>query len=140
MNIPPSKGVSIMIDVSGPEDSDIINRNLEHIKTLAKVDEASVSSGIPKPEASATAVFGRNQVHVLLKGLLDFEEERKRLGKEIKKIEKEISASDKKLTNKNFLEKAPADIVAKVKEKVEALSLKRDKLNQNLSFFENIDD
>ena len=30
-----------------------------------------------KPEASATAVFGQNQVHVLLKGIIDFDEEKK---------------------------------------------------------------
>jgi len=140
MNIPPSKGVSVLIDVAGKEESDILTRNLAHIKTLGKVDDASIASGVPKPEASATAVFGQNQVHVLLKGLLNFEEERKRLKKEIKKIEKDIQASDKKLSNKNFLEKAPADIVAKVEEKVEALSFKLDKLNQNLSYFMKIED
>ncbi|MBW2216119.1 MAG: valine--tRNA ligase [Deltaproteobacteria bacterium] len=139
MNIPPSKSVSIVIDMVGIEESDILNRNMAYIQSLAKVDDASIVSGVPKPEASATAVFGRNQVHVLLKGLIDFEEERKRLRKEIGKIEKDIQASDKKLTNKSFLEKAPADIVAKVKEKVEDLTLKLDKLNQNLSFFEKID-
>ncbi len=139
MNIPPSKSVSIVIDMVGKEESDILNRNLAYIQSLAKVDDASIVSGVPKPEASATAIFGRNQVHVLLKGLIDFEEERKRLRKEIGKIEKDIQASNKKLTNKSFLEKAPADIVAKVKEKVEDLTLKLDKLNQNLSFFENID-
>jgi valyl-tRNA synthetase len=140
MNIPPSKSVSIVIDMVGKEESDILNRNMAYIQSLAKVDDASIVSGVPKPEASATAVFGRNQVHVLLKGLIDFEEERKRLRKEIGKIEKDIQASDKKLTNKSFLEKAPADIVAKVKEKVEDLTHKLDKLNQNLSFFEKIDD
>ncbi len=136
MNIPPSKEVTVVLDMAGEETSEIVSRNLDHIKTLAKVDDASVASGVPKPEASATALFGENQVHVLLKGLLDFDEERKRLGKEIKKIEKEISTSDRKLSNQDFLEKAPADIVAKVKKKVEALSLKLKKLNQNLSFFE----
>jgi valyl-tRNA synthetase len=140
MNIPPSKSVSIVIDMVGKEESDILNRNMAYIQSLAKIDDASIVSGVPKPEASATAVFGRNQVHVLLKGLIDFEEERKRLRKEIGKIEKDIQASDKKLTNKSFLEKAPADIVAKVKEKVEDLTHKLDKLNQNLSFFEKIDD
>jgi valyl-tRNA synthetase len=126
--------------MANKEESAILGRNLVHIQTLAKVDDISIDSGVPKPEASATAVFGQNQVHVLLKGLLNFEEERNRLSKEIKKIEKDIEASDKKLSNKNFLGKAPAEIVAKVKEKVETLSLKLEKLNQNLSFFETIND
>ncbi|SPD72723.1 Valine--tRNA ligase [uncultured Desulfobacterium sp.] len=138
MNIPPSKSVSILLDMADGEQADIINDNITHIKTLAKVDSIRIESGAPKPEASATAVFGRNQVHVLLKGLLDFDEERKRIGKEIQKIEKEIEASEKKLSNHGFMDKAPADVVEKVKQKVDELSLKREKLKHNLSFFEKI--
>ena len=140
MNIPPSKKVNILIDVVDKEVADVLNHNTAHIQTLAKVDDLSIASGAPKPEASATAVFGQNQVHVLLKGLLDFEEERKRLGKEVKKIEKEMEVSQKKLSNSQFLAKAPAEIVEEVKEKVKTFSLKLEKLNQNLRFFETIDD
>ncbi len=138
MNISPSKKVNIMIDVAEKEEADFLSSNLVHIKTLAKVEDATIASGIPKPEASATAVFGQNQIHVLLKGILDFQEERKRLGKQIEKIEKEIKVSNRKLSNKGFLEKAPAEIVEEVREKVETMTLKLEKLNQNLQFFETI--
>ncbi|MDY6971662.1 MAG: valine--tRNA ligase [Thermodesulfobacteriota bacterium] len=140
MNIPPSKKLSILIDVADKEGSDILNRNLQHIRVLAGVAEVSVATGVSKPEASATAVFAQNQVHVLLKGLLDFEEERKRLRKEIKKVEKDIESSNKKLLNSDFMEKAPAEIIAKVKDKVETLSLKLEKLNQSFRLIETIDD
>ncbi|MCK5724020.1 MAG: valine--tRNA ligase, partial [Gammaproteobacteria bacterium] len=120
------------------EEADFLISNLVHIKTLAKVEDATIASGIPKPEASATAVFGQNQIHVILKGILDFQEERKRLGKQIEKIEKEIKVSNRKLSNKGFLEKAPAEIVEEVREKVETMTLKLEKLNQNLRFFEKL--
>jgi valyl-tRNA synthetase len=138
MNISPSKKVSVIVDVADKREIDILQLNLTHIKALAKADHVSIASGVPKPEASATAVFGQNQVYVLLKGLLDFEEESKRLKKQIKKIQKDIEASNKKLSNRNFLEKAPAEIVAEVREKVQTLSLKLEKLNKNLEFFEMI--
>jgi valyl-tRNA synthetase len=140
MNIPPSKKVNIFIDVVDDVDANILSQNLMHIQTLAKADEVSIGSGVSKPEGSATAVFGQNQIHVLLKGLLDFEEEKKRLTKQIKKIDKDIESSNKKLSSKGFLKKAPAEIVAEVKEKVETLSLKLQKLHENLSFFEGISD
>jgi valyl-tRNA synthetase len=139
MNIPPSKRVNIAIDVAGTEEQSILSRNLIYIKTLARVDEVSIDCGVPKPEGSATAVFGANQVHVILKGLLDFEEEKNRLRKGIAKLEKEMQVASRKLSNKGFLEKAPAEIVAEVREKVETLSLKQEKLNQNLQFFENME-
>jgi len=51
-----------------------------------------------------------------------------------------MAASNKKLSNKGFLQKAPAEIVADVKTKFEDLSAKLSKLKQNLSFLETIDD
>ena len=87
-----------------------------------------------------TALFGQIQAHVLLKGLLDFKEERKRLKKEILKIEKEIQVCERKLSNSGFLEKAPREIVAEVKEKADNLSRKFARLKENLSLFEKIDD
>jgi valyl-tRNA synthetase len=140
MNIPPSRKINIAIDVVDGKEKNILENNLGHIRTLASVEDVSIDSGIPKPDASATAVFGQNQVHVLLKGLLDFEEEKRRLRKEITKLEKDIGISEKKLSNKGFLENAPAEIIAEVKEKVDDFSIRVEKLNQNLRFFEAIRD
>jgi valyl-tRNA synthetase len=140
MGIPPGKKVSIVIDVADKKQEEALYRNVTYIQMLAKVEDVSIGSGVPKPEASATALFGQIQAHVLLKGLLDFEEERKRLKKEIHKIEKEIQVSERKLSNRGFLEKAPREIVAEVREKAENLSNKFARLKENLSFFEKIND
>ena len=138
MNIGPSKRVNVLVEMPDEGEAKIIRQNMVHIQNLAKVDSVSVQSKVSKPEASATAVFGQNQVHVLLKGLLDFSEERKRLRKEIKKIEKDMEISEKKLSKKDFVQKAPPEIVAQVRTKAETMRLKLDKLNQNLDFFESI--
>ncbi len=140
MDIAPSKKLSIIIDAPDDREADVLRSNLDHIKTLARVDEVFFEAGTPKPGGSATAIAGQTSVHVLLKGLLDFGEERKRLRKEINKIEKYIEISKKKLTNDDFLKKAPADVVAGVKEKVETLSSRLSKLNQNLRLFERVKD
>ena len=139
MNIPPSKKVSIVVDVPNEGDEAVIRQNLIHIQNLAGVDAATVGSQMSKPEASASAISGENQVHVLLKGLIDFEEERKRLRKQIKAVEKDQEASKRKLANRQFMEKAPKEIVEKVKEKVESMGLKLEKLYRNLNFFESVD-
>jgi valyl-tRNA synthetase len=138
MGIPPGKKVSIVIDVADKKQKDAFYRNVTYIQMLAKVDDVSIGSGVPKPEASATAIFGQIQAHVLLKGLLDFQEERKRLKKEMHKIEKEMQLTERKLSNRGFLEKAPKEIVAEVREKAENLYQKSEKLKENLSFFEKI--
>ncbi|MDY7036509.1 MAG: class I tRNA ligase family protein, partial [Thermodesulfobacteriota bacterium] len=140
MNIPPSKKVNILLEIPESTDAEVIRGNIIYIQNLARVDSVEVKSVVSKPEASATSVFGKNQVHVILKGLLDFQEERKRLRKEIKKIEGDMDEANKKLSNKKFMEKAPEEIVEKVRKKSESISLKLEKLNQNLSFFESIHD
>ncbi len=139
MNIPPSRQVSVVMEVPDAVEASLVQENLEHIRNLAKVDSLEVGTRITKPEASATAVHGQIQVHVLLKGLLDFGEERKRLKKQIASIEKDMAGSSKKLANRQFMEKAPQDIVENVKKKVENLQEKLDKLNHNLKFFESIE-
>jgi valyl-tRNA synthetase len=139
MNIPPSKHVSILMEIPDSRDRDIIRRNISQIQNLARVDSASAEASVAKPEASATAVFDENQVHVILEGLLDFQEEKERLRKQIRAIEKELAVANKKLNNNQFLEKAPTEIVEEVREKVGALDQKLEKLNQNLNLFESID-
>ena len=140
MNITPSQKVNILIEMPDKDDANVIRQNIVHIQNLAKVDSVGIDSSVTKPEASATAVFGQNQIHVLLKGLLDFKEERERLKKQINKIEKEIGISYKKLSKSEFVEKAPPEIVNQVRMKVESMRLKLEKLKQNLNFFESIDD
>jgi len=140
MNIPPSKNVHVVIETASGIDEGVLTRNLSHIRTLGKVDEATIGQGLAKPDKSATAVFEQTSVHVILKGLIDFKEEERRVAKEISKAQKELEASQKKLSNKGFLEKAPEEIVDEVRARADGLSAKLAKLKQNLSLLEALDD
>jgi valyl-tRNA synthetase len=139
MNIPPSKSMNIVMEIPDKKEAEIVQSNVIHIQNLAKVDNLSIHSKAEKPKASATTVIGQNQVHVILEDLIDFKEEINRINKDIHKIEKEKIGPEKKLANKGFLEKAPEDVVEKVREKVDSLNLRLDKLKQNLHFYESLD-
>ena len=67
-----------------------------------------------------------------LEGHIDFDQESSRLEKELGKIAKELASIEKKLSNQGFLSKAPAAVVAQVKEKNSSLTEKRQKLQANL--------
>ncbi len=138
MNIPPKTSVKTIIDVKGPKEREILKNSATYITSLAKVESIDFVSGIEKPKSSATYVFGDIQVHVLLEGLINYEDERRRMRKEIKKIEREMALSRKKLENKDFLNEAPPSIVEGVKEKVDLIGLKLEKLNQNLTILEGL--
>jgi valyl-tRNA synthetase len=136
MNIPPSKKVDIAVEMPDRKDAEILKQNMPYLQSLGKVGSIYIATAVAKPEGSATTVFGQNQVHVLLKGLLDFEEEKKRLRKEMARAEKDLDMLEKKLSNPQFREKAAAEIIEEVQEKKEALGLKLEKLTHNLEFFE----
>jgi valyl-tRNA synthetase len=140
MNVPPAKRIHVMIDLVKKEDVESIVRHQEYIRTLATVDEITIGTGLQKPGGSATSVFGKNQVHVLLKGLLNIQEERKRLLKDIEKIEKDLEVCNRKLGNEGFLKKAPSNIIEEVRQKAEVMSQKREKLGSNLALLDEIRD
>jgi len=138
MNIPPKKAAKIVIDVKGDKEREILKNNHSYITNLAKVESIDFISDTKKPDSSATYVFSDIQVHVLLKGLINYDDEKKRIYKGIKKIEKEMEISQKKLANRDFLNQAPPDIVENVKQKAQRMSMKLDKLNQNLTILDGI--
>lgn len=140
MNIHPSKKIDILMEIPDEKDIEIIKRNLSHIRNLIKAGSMEIEKNAEKPDASATTVLGHNQIHVLLKGIIDFEEEKKRIRKEIAKIYKDMEMDDRKLSSSAFLENAPPEIVEKVQEKVKAMKVKAEKLDKNLKFFEAIND
>ena len=77
-------------------------------------------------------VAGDVEIVVPLKGLVDVEEEEKRLTKEIGKIDKDIEFLGKKLENPSFVERAPADVVAKEREKLAEFANKKRLLEESL--------
>ena len=132
MNIPP--GLPLRVEIHAQEDfaKKTIQTHGDIVKNLGKLKSLSVKEGGDKPANTAMAVLKNASIFVDLEGAVDISEESKRLEKGLKKLETEIAAQSKKLTDKNFLAKAPENIVGKVKEKYEALSEKRDKLNASL--------
>ena len=138
MDIPPSKKVDIVIEAPDEHEREILEQNAIHLKNLALVHSAVIAAQVNKPQASATAVFNKNQIHVILKGLIDFKEEANRLRKEIKKIEQELCGHEKKLSNPEFVNKAPAEIIANVKEKHDIQKEKLTRLHHHLAFIESI--
>lgn len=141
MNVPPSKKVHLVLDVHEGEERALalLLENIAHIEALGRTERLAIGMGLKKPSGSATAVVGPVQVHVVLKGIVDFEEEKKRLKREISKREKDLEVFSKKLSNRGFLEKASPDVVSEVREKHEFLSLEREKLLKNLHTFEEMD-
>ncbi len=63
-----------------------------------------------------------------LAGIIDFAEEANRLDRELEKLGKEVSQAQRKMSNEDFLAKAPAEVVQKEQAKLQAQTEKLNKL------------
>ena len=133
MNIPPASKLNVMIQSGEAATRSDIENNQDMITKLAALESLSVKLPGDRPDTAATAVVADATLYVSLAGVIDFNQEIPRLEKAIDKIDKEMAGLGKKLDNPNYIEKAPADVVAKTRDKHAGLMDKRRKLDANLS-------
>jgi valyl-tRNA synthetase len=132
MNIAPSVQITAIVKVENKELGEHLERSSNYVKTLARVKELRIGVFETKPKAAATGVIKGAEVYIPLDGILDLTQERDRLMKEIAKISKDIDVFSRKLSNKDFVDKAPKAVVEKDTTKLEEFKIKREKLEQGL--------
>ena len=72
------------------------------------------------------------ELYIPLKGLVDLEEEKNRMEKRISEIERLLAAIDGKLSNENFLQRAPGSVVEKERSNLKKLNEELEKITANL--------
>jgi len=132
MNIPPSQMIEVILFPKNSKSFDILHQYKMYIENLGKAGQVTVSEGVKKPKSAATTVTQEVEIFLPLKGVIDFAEEKKRLKKEIDKILRDLTRVTKKLSNEEFLTKAPKTILEREKTKARDLKEKRNKLEKNL--------
>jgi len=83
-----------------------------------------------------SALCGHMEVLVPMAGVIDVQGEITRLDKERNRYRSEISRLDAKLGNSNFIDRAPADVVAKEKEKLTAAQQALTKIDEQIDRLE----
>ena len=131
MNIAPSKNVDLKIKCS-KEQSDLISQNKKLFMALAKIDSYDYGSSMERPPQSATAVVHGMELYIPLDGLVDLDKEKMQLEKRKIKIEGLLVGIDKKLSNKQFLNNAPENVVDGERKKGVNLRDELTKINSNL--------
>jgi valyl-tRNA synthetase len=132
MNVPPSKNVEIVLRITDPPCKASIEAHEQIILVLAKGSGLTFLMDEKNPLSSASGVFEGMEIFIPLKGIIQFEEEEKRLDKELDALRREWIRIEKKLANEDFLQKAPEEVVGKEKEKVHSLGKKIEKLENHL--------
>ena len=118
MDIAPSKPLPVFLKNVDSENARRLKANSTFLSALAKLESIEVLADNDNGPASATAVIGDMSVLIPMAGLIDVEAELSRLSKAIEKIEKDVARTRGKLSNENFVSKAPEAVIIKEKEKL----------------------
>ena len=133
MNIKPGERIKII--VGAPEDRlrNVYETSRDQISRLVRASEFSIGERLDAPRASARAVLtGGAELAVPLEGLIDFEQERQRLGREQEKLQAEAAKLEAQLQNPNFVERAPAERVAEVRDRIADIAQRTSQLQQTI--------
>jgi valyl-tRNA synthetase len=129
MNISPAAKLQVTALSANGETRQAMDAHKEIIINLSRLESLTTAmADSHRSPTAATAIAGDATLMVELKGVIDFAQEIQRLEKELAKLGKELTAINNKLNNDSFLGKAPAEVVAEVREKQTALSEKQEKL------------
>ena len=119
-NVAPSKRIAASI-AAGTRAA-FIQEQSKIIASLAGLNEAELAiteSLTDKPKDAAALVVGPVEIYLPLSGMVDLAEEKTRLEKELKEARSHIERLEKLLSG-DFTTKAPAALVQKEREKLEA--------------------
>lgn len=131
MQIKPSDKFPIHI-AADAEAQKIFTANEAQILKLARAEKLVLAETLDVPKASAKAVTSLTEIAVPLEGLIDFEKETARLENQVAKLEKENEQLNKQLSNANFVDRAPAEKVQEIRDRVAEIAAQTQTLKQNL--------
>ena len=130
------KPLEVVASVPDERAAERLRRHERILKQLGCLERIEIGVGLQKPAGSATDVVGQVQVFVPLKGVMDIDEERDRLQKKIEQKENYVAGLLRKLSEPKFLERAPAQVVAREKARCAEIEEEIAKLRASLAELE----
>ena len=139
MNVPPGQPVPVLLQNWDDDDRALFDGYGAWITRLAKIGRLEWLAADAETPPAAIALAGQVKILIPAEGLIDVGAEALRLKKEIAKAEKMLAGMQTRLADKNFLDKAPADVIEKQSLQAENLKGQLDKYHKQLEVFSQTD-
>jgi len=132
-NVEPGRRVEAILQAGSEETRQVLEENAHYIHLLARLGGWQLGLRTEeKPRQALSATLSEVDVYLPLKDLVDLDQEVARLQKEIANLEAELVRSGKKLANRDFLAKAPAEVVDREREKRREMLERKERLTERL--------
>ncbi len=135
-NVPVSAQAEVRIKTADANRLKLVAAYDSYFAQLAKVKTLIAGPDMEKPALCGTAVVSGAEIYLVLDGLIDLSVERRRIEKEAERIEKFLGDIEKKLSNAQFVQNAPAEVVSREREKKDKFALQLEKLKENLKLLQ----
>jgi len=135
MNVPQDKKANVLIRGVG-ENRSKIEAFENIIIALGRIDKLTLADEIEKPSQTATAVVQKMELFVPLKGLIDLDQEMERLSKRMNELSGHLENTEKKLANKNFVDRAPDNVVKHENQKLQDMTAEFNLVKANLDMLQ----
>lgn len=132
MNIAPSKNLKLLLRKGSAQDREYANEHTQLLLTLGKLESIAWLDAKKSPPQSASAFLNELEIFIPIAGIINQEEEIARLKKEMITLEKDRSLIQAKLQNLDFVNKAPATVVNKERQRLEEINILLTKLREQV--------
>ena len=113
MNIDPRKPLPVLLQNGSDTDRNRLENNRHYLESVGRIEQITWLDNSESAPESATALVGDMKLLIPLAGLIDKQAEGIRLSRELEKKTGELDRCEKKLSNSNFVDRAPAPVVEK---------------------------
>ena len=105
-----------------------LERSRELVQRLGCLEQLTLGVDPPRPEGAAADIIEGLEVLLDLDGLIDRAAQRESLERSLAKVDKALAGIDGKLCNERFVSNAPAEVVARERERRDELAAERGRL------------
>ena len=121
VEIPLDKKIDVIVATSDKNHYQFLDTLSPHIKSLSGIGNLALESKPLRPESSVSALINDIHIFIPLVGVIDLEKEKIRIARQLEKAELEIEKKQNILKNKEFLKRAPQEIVEREQARLEEL-------------------
>jgi len=130
MNVPPARRAHLLVATDKPA---VFEQGRAYLMKLAFAEEVTVTDAAPADTDGMVQVITDNaKLYMPMAELVDLEKERARMEKELAKAVQTRDAQERKLANESFTSRAPANVVAQERDKLEKAKALIENLEESL--------